>query len=1054
MLRSVRFSIVDLRSSIILCGLFVAAAGPAHAAAEEQAAPNARAASAQDQEIPPEHAKLMAEGLEIFRKQVKTLLVDRCLVCHNGADTTEGGFSLATREALLQGGKTGKAIVPGKSQESRLMRLVSHLEEPHMPKLEDKLADEQIAQLAAWIDRFAPYDGTLGDAAEATDSWTTRTVGEKAREFWSFQPLRHAPPPDISRCDWPTNAVDRFVLSRLESAGLAPSAEVDRRRLIRRLSFDLVGLPPEPDAIEEFVNDPDPDALGKLVDRLLADPHYGERWARHWLDLARFAESHGFEHDYDRATAYHYRDFVIRALNEDLPYDTFIKWQLAGDEFAPDDNLAMMATGFLAAGVHSTQITKNEVEKHRYDELDDILATTGTAMLGLTIGCARCHDHKFDPFPQSDYYRLLSAFTTTVRSEVELNFDKEGYRQAREHFDADHAPLVEALRRFEAEQLAGRFAAWDTSRTAHEMPGWLELEPSEMKSSGGATFEKLDDGSILVAGAAARETWTFTATAGPQQITGVRIEAISHPQLPGRGPGRGENGNFALSDLKVAIAPQDAPDKPAAVALKNPRTTFEQQDGPVGAAVDGDGKSFWGIASQTGKSHAAAFELAQPIGYPAGSIVAVTLSFEHEKLQLGRLRISVNTAKEQPPLEAVGAPADVIASLAAAPASRTAQQTAKLVKWFRRLDPEYQALEQKADDHLAAAPRPDLRQVLVSSEGLPALRLHTQGQDFFPETFFLRRGDPNQKDGVAPVGFLQVLTRASNGNEHWPVAAPSNARTSFRRTALANWISDADKGAGDLLARVIVNRLWQHHFGRGIVATPSDFGTRGEAPSHPELLDFLASELIRHEWQLKPIHKLMLTSGAYRQDSAFRPEAAAIDPDNRLCWRHSRRRLEGEVIRDALLAAGGALEQRMYGPGTLDENQRRRSIYFTVKRSQLAPMMQVFDAPDALTSVGDRPSTTIAPQALMLLNNPAARDWSRSLARRVSHAGSAPAETVRLAYLAAVGRTPTDQELAESQTFLHSQSQSYSRGGGDGAEAALVDFCQILLCLNEFVYVD
>jgi mono/diheme cytochrome c family protein len=728
--------------------------------------------------VPADHARQMADGLAIFTQHVRPVLVKRCLKCHGGETEIQSGFNLATREGLLAGGMNGKAIVVGKSRDSRLYRLVAHAEEPHMPQDAPKLSNAEIADVAAWIDHGAPYDESLIPPATRAPVWTDRTVDAMARRFWSFQPLKKLrglmPPARSLRERTP---VDAFIDQALAAKKIELNPEIDRRALIRRVSFDLIGLPPTPEEVTAFVNDPSPLAYDALVDRLLASPHYGQRWARHWLDLARFAESHGFEHDYDRPSAYHFRDFVIRAFNSDLPFDTFVRWQLAGDELAPHDNLAMMATGFLAAGVHSTQITKNEVEKQRYDELDDMLATTGNAVLGLSIGCARCHDHKFDPFPQADYYRLLSAFTTTVRSEVEL-----------------------------------------------------------------------------------------------------------------------------------------------------------------------------------------------PLG-PKGS---------------------------------------------------------KPVK------------------------------VLVASEGLPAVRLHSQGGDFFKQTFFLRRGDVNQKQGAAPIGFLQVLMRSPDSAKHWEVTPPAGSRTSYRRTALADWITDPEYGAGQLVARVIVNRLWQHHLGHGIVATPNDFGARGEAPSHPALLDWLAGELIRHGWRLKPIQRLILTSAVYLQDSQFDPAKSAVDPGNRLFWRHEKRRLEGEVVRDSLLACGNLLDERMYGPGTLDEGHRRRSIYFTVKRSSLVPMMQVFDAPEALTSMGDRPSTTIAPQALLLLNNPNVRQCARAFARRLLPAwDQSPEAAIREGYRVSLGREPEAGELKDSTAFVAGQLALHESAlKANAPELALLDFCQVLLCLNEFVYVD
>jgi len=379
---------------------------------------------------------------------------------------------------------------------------------------------------------------------------------------------------------------------------------------------------------------------------------------------------------------------------------------------------------------------------------------------------------------------------------------------------------------------------------------------------------------------------------------------------------------------------------------------------------------------------------------------------------------------------------------------------ATLAKWARTTDPEWRRLNQVVHDHLQRTPSPKLVKALISSEGLPAIRLHTQGDDFSKETYFLRRGDPEQKEGLAPQGFLQVLMPAPDSAKYWQTAPPKGWRTSYRRRALANWLTDLDQGAGHLLARVIVNRLWQHHLGRGLVATPSDFGNRGERPSHPELLDWLARELVRNGWHLKPIHKLIMTSAVYMEGSQFDEKSAHIDSENKLCWRRPPHRLEAEVIRDAMLTVSGRLDATMFGPGTLDERSKRRSIYFTVKRSKLVPMMQVFDAPEALGGVGDRPTTTIAPQALLLMNNPNIRSYARSFARRITPEMSAEA-VVKSAYITAFARLPDSEELAGALAFLSDQAASYKAvGKADGRELALTDFCQVLLCMNEFVYVE
>ncbi|HEX8203566.1 MAG TPA: PSD1 and planctomycete cytochrome C domain-containing protein, partial [Isosphaeraceae bacterium] len=800
----------------------------------------------------PARPPAQADALALFAAHVRPVLEAHCVRCHGG-EATKGDFDLTTRAGLLTDNGAGPAVLPGNARESRLFRLVAGTDRPRMPYKEPQLADEIVARIGAWIDAGAPYDATL--VAKSVPQGRA-VVTDADRQFWSFRPLEHPEPPPVAAAAWCRTPIDRFILQRLEARDLAPNGPADRRTLIRRAAFDLTGLPPTPEEVAAFVADPAPDAYEKLLDRLLDSPHHGERWARHWLDLARFAESHGYEQDYDRKYAYHYRDFVIKALNQDKPYDQFVRWQIAGDELAPEDPLALMATGFLGAGTHATQITASQVEKERYDELDDMVATTGTAMLGLTIGCARCHDHKFDPIPTADYYRVLATFTTTVRSEIDLDLHPERTRTAQAEFGQAHAPLVTALVKFEAEVLPGRLQAW------------------------------------LDAGA-------------------------------------------------------------------------------------------------TGK----------------------TLGGEIETI--------VKTPAER----------------------RTDAQRKALSDWYRTTEPEWQALHRAVQEHQKLEPRPE--KVMVTSEGFPAIRLHTQGADFFDKTFLLRRGDLKQKMGEATPGFLQVLMRAPEGEKRWQDAPPAGWRTSYRRRALANWITDVDAGAGPLLARVIVNRLWQHHFGRGIVASPSDFGAQGERPTHPELLDWLAAELIRGGWRLKPIHKLLMTSAVYTQDGAYDTARAAVDPENTLQWRRSSRRLEAEAIRDAMLAVSGTLDATMFGPGALDEGQRRRSIYFTIKRSQLIPILVLFDAPDSLQGIGSRPATTIAPQALLMMNNPHVQGYARAFAGRLgpSYAAS-PAEAVRAGYRIALGRAPAEDELADAIAFLALQAESYrSSGQADTEILALADFC-------------
>ncbi len=753
-----------MNTTRILTALLLAAAGAATTTVGDDR-PSDRPKPA----VPAGHARAMQEGLALFKTRVRPLLVTHCLACHGGK-TVKGDLDLSDREPLVKSG-----VLEGGSKQSRLALLVRHEDEPHMPQKAPKLADAEIADIARWIDLGAPYDRPLVDRKPRMSKIPT-TAGDP--DFWSFQPLTRVNPPSVKNPEWTRTPVDRFIASSLDRRGLRPNPIADRRTLIRRVSFDLTGLPPSPAEVDAFVNDRSPDAYERLVDRLLDSPHFGERFARHWMDVARFAESHGYEQDYNRPYAYHYRDFLIRAFNEDLPYDQFVRWQLAGDECAPDDPMAMAATGFLGAGAFPTQLTEAEFESARYNELDDMVSTTGVAFLGLSVGCARCHDHKYDPIPSQDYYRLASVFTTTIRSEIDIS---------------------------------------------------------------------LGDGA---------------------------------------------------KPVKMQVTAE---------------------------------------------------------GYP------------HTK--------------------------------------------------------------HNADDR-----------------GFP---------HFYPKTYVLKRGDVAQKQGEAAPGVLRVLSGGQDAG-HWRVERSISRRpgATYRRSALGAWLTDPSAGSGRLAARVIVNRIWQHHLGRGIVATPNDFGAQGSPPSHPELLDWLAARLIDGGWRLKPIHRLIVTSAVYMQNDDFDEARARVDRENVYLWRRAPRRLEAEPIRDAMLATAGRLEPRMYGPGALDVEMPRRSVYFFIKRSQLIPLMMLFDWPEHLVSIGARSVTTTAPQALAMMNSHLARHCAEGLAARVA-SGDSAAEVSR-AYQIAFSRPPSGDEARLGASFLASQRAAYLRAKRPDAEArraALVDFCQAMLGMNEFIYI-
>ncbi len=977
-----------------------------------------------------------------FEAKVRPILVDHCEKCHaSNAEKVRGNLLLDSKAGWEKGGDNGPAIVPGNPDESLLIQAVRYDDPALQMPPKGKLKDADIAALTDWVKRGAPDPRIATSVAPKKKARTIDLAAEG--KHWAYQPLKVVDPAVIANPSWSRNPIDRFVFAKMSAKGVVPNDPASRRTLIRRLSFDLIGLPPSPEEVEAFVDDASPDAYDTLVDRLLASPRLGERWARHWFDLARWGESHGFEHDYDRPTAYPYRDFVIEAFNADLPYDTFAKWQIAGDELAPEDPLALKATGFLAAGTHSTQITANQVEKERYDELDDMTHITGTAFLGLTFGCARCHDHKYDPIPQKDYYRLVANFTTTVRSEVDLNLDPEGFKKAVSQHEAEHAPYVERLKSFEKDELPSRFRSWEDARPDRgERPKWVVLDPSKMESKVGATFKKNADGSIDVSGKNAEfDTYTIVAACDLATITALKVEPLADKSLVAGGPGRASNGNFALTDLKLTIGPRYGVGTTENAPLINAKATFEQPGLPVSAAIDDDPHSGWAVDPQFGKDHAAAFELGRDVVFNGGATLTITLDFRNNAgHNFGKFRLSVTDSPRPVGLDGSGVPMNIAAILVKPRGERSPEDLAAALSWYKTIDPEWRALNQAAENHAKTAPKPKGEKAMISTEGLPAVRLHTQGADFLKETHLLRRGDPNQKAEVVEAGYLQVLMKTPDGEKHWKATPPDGWRTSYRRLGLANWLTDVDQGAGALLARVIVNRLWQHHMGRGIVSTPSDFGTQGDRPSHPELLDWLASELIRNGWHLKPIHRLIVTSEAYRQSSAIDPSKVSLDPENGLCWRHPKQRLEAEAIRDAMLFVSGKLDERMYGPGSLDERMPRRSVYFTTKRSKLIPMMMLFDAPDALVGLPSRATTTVAPQSLMMMNSPIVRDWSEAFAREVKAKASGPSEWVRLAYEKALGRKPDDEETRSAVAFL--------------ADHELTDFCQVLMGLNEFVFVE
>ncbi|MCA9081755.1 MAG: DUF1549 domain-containing protein, partial [Planctomycetaceae bacterium] len=692
--------------------------------------------------VPADHVERAKAGTKLFKEQIRAVLVQQCLECHGG-QSVKGDFDLSTREKLFDSG-----FIDQTAADSYLVELIEHRAEPHMPLKAPKLPIKVIEQIRRWIDLGAPYDAPLTDGTPTAGGLV---VTDEDRQFWSFQPLRAVTPPEVSDGEWCRTDIDRFILGRLEAEGIQPNRPADRRTLIRRVSLDLTGLPPTYEASEAFVQDESPDAYAKLIDQLLASPQYGERWARHWMDVARFAESHGYEQDYDRRTAYHYRDFLIRALNDDMPFNQFVAWQLAGDELAPDDPEALKATGFIGAGAFPTQLTEEEFESARYDELDDIVATTGVAFLGLSTGCARCHDHKYDPISAKDYYRLASNFTKAIRTEVELDLDPQANGIAQTQFETKRKELeqhqAELLPRIQQE-----FLAWlSEEENALQHGPWEVIDISQVTSSAGTTYQQQPDGSWLAQGDAPnQEVLTIQGRFSRHDITALRLEALTDESLPRKGPGRAGNGNFALGDIRISLAASPESN----VAIKAARATHQQNDSElsVAASFDDDPISGWAVdAGGIGKDQAAVFDLASAVTLSDQTELQIVLTFNHPNGQhaLGRFRLSVTDhASPAAELHQSGPPANVIDAIAALRMAPVEQRTPEhkhwqtAFDWYRDANANWKSLT----DQLAAlnknGPQLKLTKVLITSEGLPHLSHHADGRGFphfYPETYFLTR---------------------------------------------------------------------------------------------------------------------------------------------------------------------------------------------------------------------------------------------------------------------------------------------------------------------------
>jgi len=986
-----------------------------------------------------------------FNRDIKPIFTEHCYSCH-GPEKHKGGLRLNRKPDAFHGGDSGAVIVPHRSGESLLFKNVSGANpDSIMPPKGDPLTPAQVALIKTWIDDGAPWP-------EDT------TVNETARNsHWAFQPPQRPEIPSVKSKRWPRNAIDHFVLARLESEKIKPSPEADRVTLIRRLSLDLLGLPPSPEQVEDFLKDTSPDAYERLVDRLLASPHFGERWGRHWLDLARYADSDGYEKDSPRPYAYLYRDWVIKAVSRDLPFDQFTIEQLAGDLLPNATKEQRIATGFH----RQTLINKEggvDQEEFRNKAVVDRVDTTGAVWLGLTVGCAECHTHKYDPISQREFYQLFAFFNNADDEELPAPTSEEldRYDTAKKEWDAGHAQLKKPYDDYLRESLPVRQAEWEAGGKL-DLAVWSILEPVSVVSANGATLTGQSDQSVLASGMnPLADTYKVEATAVAAGITGFRIETL--PDDNGK-PGRTGHGNFVLSEFSVIIRPANGSEA-RAVQLKNSTADFSQKNYAVDGAIDGDPKTGWAVSPQNKQRHVAVFECTEPLQLAQGDRLIFTLDQQYgNQHTLARFRLSATSSST--PLKATLIDDIVAAAWNLSPDKRTPEHAAGLEKYFREeVDAEAKKLRLPIEEHAKKEPKfPETKAAILTKRAKPReTHIHVRGD-------FLRPGD--KVEPVTPAVLHSFKPRASRTD----------------RLDLARWLMDE---ANPLTSRVTVNHVWKNLFGRGLVTSVNDFGTRGEKPSHPELLDWLATEFPRRGWSRKALIKLIVTSATYRQSSGYRPELMERDPLNNLLARQNRLRFEAEIVRDAHLAASGLLSDKIGGPSVRPplpadiaalgyansvkwkesegEDRFRRGMYIFFQRTVPYPMLMTFDAPDSNTACTRRERSNTPLQALTLWNDPVFFDCARALGKRVSSEPTLDAQLKR-AFELCLARPPSRAELSRLRQ-LYMEQQQLTRENPENAaaildldkkaalpagavdEASLVASVRVILNLDEFITRD
>lgn len=931
-----------------------------------------------------------------FNRNIRPILSNSCFACH-GPDTAarQAGLRLDQRELATQPLDSGlRAIVPGDSASSELIqRIQSGDPDVRMPPPESnrQLTAIQRQLLARWIDQGAEYE-----------------------THWAFVAPRRSPLPTVRKTNWVRQDIDRFVLAQLEAKRLQPAPEATRETLIRRVAFDLTGLPPTLQEVDAFLADKSARAYEHMVDRYLTSPAYGEHMARHWLDLARYADSNGYQYDTERQQ-WVWRDWVIDAYNRNLSFDQFSIQQLAGDLLPNATPQQRLATGFNRN--HGITIEGGIIdEEYRVEYVMDRLVTTGSVWLGLTIGCARCHEHKYDPISQREFYQLYAFFNQVPERGMRgfQPMERIPSPLAEEKIQAIDRQLaalnLELQKPVEIDPLLARWAA----EIADSPTTWQILTPESMSSSGGSKMTRLDDNSILVGPPNPdRDVYEITAPATATRLTAVRLEALTHPTLPAGGPGRHSNSNFVLSEFELDIESPGDPTSHTAVQFSRALADYSQRGYEIAKAIDGvtNGNNGWAVDGPTRKQPATAiFVLKRPIDLPANARLRFRLKHVagFKTHGIGRPRLSISS-HDPDKLDFEGPPADLIAIAKQPAAERSESQQQRLRQYFLQHHGPHIELQAQIEKLQAAR-----------SQAFPETMVMRDLEQPRP-TFVLTRGAYDAPADPVSPDVPEIFPRL-------PAETPRN------RLALAQWLFDP---AHPLTARVAVNRHWERLFGIGLVKTSEDFGLQGELPSHPQLLDWLAVEFIESGWDVKHLLRLILVSATYRQSSHVGQEAYRTDPDNRLLARGPRIRLTAEEIRDNALAVSGLLVNRLGGrsvypyqpPGLwLELNNRpgysqayqpgsgdalyRRSLYTFWKRTVPSPMLKTLDAPEREFCTLNRSRTNTPLQALLLLNGTQFVEAARHLAVRMLEQGGADTNAkLEYGFRLVTARRPTAAEI-------------------------------------------